>query len=241
MLPFGVRLYFTTFFLKKSSKIIYISTDNIAFVRHSYFTKRGDMIMTVDEKIKNKIKRASKGDFFILNDFSNIAEKPTIKASINKLVNENYIDRPYNGVYQKPKINQKFQFKVIPKIEEIVLQIARKNNQKIVPSGNTALNTLGLSTQVPAVYKYITNGPSRKFKIRETTIYFKHSGTKKFFEDDDVNTIFVVLTYLNDNHLKKISEKVDDELFKKLKKYSTYSTQKIQDGIRKLEEYRDTK
>lgn len=36
--------------------------------------------------------------------------------------------------------------------------IARKYNWTIAPSGNTALNLLGLSTQVPSKWKYVSYG-----------------------------------------------------------------------------------
>ncbi|MBN1578828.1 MAG: hypothetical protein JW913_19870 [Chitinispirillaceae bacterium] len=44
---------------------------------------------------------------------------------------------------------------LIPDIWSITQTIARKNGWKIVPSGEAALNALGLSTQVPGRYVFL--------------------------------------------------------------------------------------
>jgi hypothetical protein len=45
--------------------------------------------------------------------------------------------------------------------------VARKFNWRIQPSGETALNLLGLSTQVPGRWIYLSDGPSREYSIGE--------------------------------------------------------------------------
>ena len=59
-------------------------------------------------------------------------------------------------------------------IDKVAKAIARKYNWTIVPSGNTALNLLGLSTQVPATWSYISDGRYANFRIGNITIEFKH-------------------------------------------------------------------
>lgn len=39
------------------------------------------------------------------------------------------------------------------------------DNTKVLPSGMTALNTLGLSTQVPMNYTYLTTGSERTVNL----------------------------------------------------------------------------
>ena len=57
--------------------------------------------------------------------------------------------------------------------------MARKFNWTIAPSGNTALNQLGLSTQVTAHWTYISDGPYNKFTIGNIEIDFKHRSNKE--------------------------------------------------------------
>ncbi|WP_404975754.1 DUF6088 family protein (plasmid) [Weissella paramesenteroides] len=196
------------------------------------------------EKIRRRIRSSKQGRFFILNDFLDITSRNTAKVELNKLVNEGKLIRPYNGIYQKPKINKKFNFKVPPTTHEIARQIARKNNQQIAPAGDTALNLLGLSTQVPAIYEYITNGPSRKIKIsRNQIVIFKHSGTKKFINDNADNTMifetlhFLKFDELDDHKLKILSNNIDRNRYNQLSNFAKGSTEKVRNIIDKMGEY----
>ena len=52
--------------------------------------------------------------------------------------------------------------------------IARYYHWNIAPCGDVALNKLQLSTQVPVVWSYISDGPYRDFQLESITISFKH-------------------------------------------------------------------
>ncbi|MGI6085648.1 MAG: DUF6088 family protein [Acetivibrionales bacterium] len=56
--------------------------------------------------------------------------------------------------------------------------IARNYGWTIVPCGDTALNMLGLSTQVPAVWLYISDGPYKTYKADGMPLKFKHTDNK---------------------------------------------------------------
>lgn len=53
-------------------------------------------------------------------------------------------------------------------------------NQKIAPAEDTALNELGLSTQVPATYVFISDGPKKTYTLDNgLSIYFKHRANQE--------------------------------------------------------------
>ncbi len=54
----------------------------------------------------------------------------------------------------------------------------RKFNWRIQPGGAAALSLIGLSTQVPARYLYLSDGPSRTYTVGKTTLDFKHQALK---------------------------------------------------------------
>lgn len=58
------------------------------------------------------------------------------------------------------------------------MAIARKFGWTIAPSGNTALNQLGVSTQVPAKWSYISDGPYNNFEFGTVEIEYKHRSNK---------------------------------------------------------------
>ncbi len=57
--------------------------------------------------------------------------------------------------------------------------LARKFRWRIQPSGATALNFLGLSTQVPARAVYLSDGPERVYQIGNTELAFEHTALKE--------------------------------------------------------------
>ena len=50
--------------------------------------------------------------------------------------------------------------------------LARSYHWTIAPCGNTALNLLGLSTQVTVVWSYISDGPYKTYELNSTKLEF---------------------------------------------------------------------
>ena len=129
--------------------------------------------MTYKEKILDRINTLKDGYVFIANDFFDIAGYETIRSTLNRLVESKEITRIMNGIYFKSRYIELIDEYATPSIDEVAKAIARKYNWTIAPSGNTALNVLGLSTQVPATWSYISDGRYVKFTIGNTVIEFK--------------------------------------------------------------------
>ncbi len=69
---------------------------------------------------------------------------------------------------------------VIPTIGEIAQTIAKRDDAQLLPTGATAENYLGFSTQVPMNSVYLTSGTPRKIKIGKRTLTLKHSVPSTF-------------------------------------------------------------
>ena len=63
--------------------------------------------------------------------------------------------------------------------DAVAKALARCYHWTIAPCGNTALNLLGISTQVTAVWSYISDGPYNSFTIGKIEIEFKHRSNKE--------------------------------------------------------------
>ena len=129
--------------------------------------------MNAKQKIIDRIDMMESKDVFIANDFFDIAGYETIKSVLNRLVLSKEIKRIINGIYYKPKYIEYIGEYEAPSVNEVAKAIARKYNWTIAPSGNTALNLLGLSTQVPAKWTYISDGRYSSFSFGNATIEFK--------------------------------------------------------------------
>ena len=72
---------------------------------------------------------------------------------------------------------------------------------------------IGLSTQVPIKYIYITNGPYNEYEVGNNTIYFKHSTSR------EINNLpYKILICIQ--ALKTIGKNnIDDDVIKKIKSF----------------------
>ena len=131
------------------------------------------------EQIRERIINAPDGSVFVNSDFADIADNNTIKQSINRLVREGILLRVIRGVFDKPKYSKLLAEYVAVDPDAVAKALARCYHWTIAPCGDTALNMLGLSTQVTAVWSYISDGPYKTYEWDKTKIEFKHRTNKE--------------------------------------------------------------
>ncbi len=130
------------------------------------------------EGIIARIENAPAGKAFVPTDFSDITDAQTIRRLLKRFTDEGKITRVLQGVFYRPKTNRLLGEAVPPDPDSVAHAIARAQNWTITPSGQTALNALGLSTQVPAVWTYVSDGSYRSYSLDGYKISFKRSTNK---------------------------------------------------------------
>lgn len=135
--------------------------------------------MTFSKQMKERIENAQEGTIFINSDFIDITNAETIRRNLNRFAKTGIIRRVLNGVFEKPKYSALLEEYVAVDPDAVAKALARNYHWTIAPSGNTALNLLGLSTQVPAVWSYISDGPYRSYEWNSTKIIFKNRANKE--------------------------------------------------------------
>ena len=126
------------------------------------------------EQIRDRIINSPEGSVFVNSDFADIADNNTIKQSINRLVQEGILRRVIRGVFDKPKYSKLLAEYVAADPDAVAKALARCYHWTIAPCGDNALNMLGLSTQITAVWSYISDGPYKTYEWDKTKIEFKH-------------------------------------------------------------------
>ena len=125
-------------------------------------------------QIEERIADCPYGTAFSASDFLDIADPNSVSQALFRIEKNGGIRRVINGVYDKPAYSQLIQEYSVPRIDKIAEALARRFNWNIAPSGDTALNTLHISTQVPNVWEYVSDGPYREYMIGKTPLKFKH-------------------------------------------------------------------
>lgn len=130
-------------------------------------------------KILSRIYGHGRGWVFSHVDFADLGSRSTIDWRLHDLVQKGTIRRIIRGIYEYPKESTLLKETLPAEIPKVAQAIARKFNLEIQPSGDTALNLLGFSTQVPSKYVYITNGRSRSYRLQNRELHFKKGMLKE--------------------------------------------------------------
>lgn len=130
------------------------------------------------------------GEIIFPSDFRGIGNEGAIKMALHRLVKQGKIRRLAHGIYYIPKIDPLFG-EVYPGAEKVAQAIAEKEKIRIRPTGVSALNRLGLSTQVPMKLVYITDGSPRQIKLGKTIIKFKATTSKKLSAKGELSGLII--------------------------------------------------
>lgn len=130
------------------------------------------------ESMTNLIKKTNKGSIFVASDFADIANNEVVRKNLSILTKRKILKRINHGLYLYPQYS-KLTNEILPfDINEATNALARNYGWTIVPFGQTALNILGLSNQIPVTYEYLSDGPYRKYTIEGYQINFLHRTNK---------------------------------------------------------------
>lgn len=130
------------------------------------------------KEIRNRIEQQGENKLYMVRDFADLNNDGLVTRVLSRLLNEGMLIRISQGLYLYPQRNK---YGILrPTIDEIAKAIAEKDQARIIPSGLTALNKLGLSTQVTMNAIYLTDATAREIKIGNRKIIFKRCAPRNF-------------------------------------------------------------
>lgn len=191
-------------------------------------------------KIRERVVKSEQGTIFINSDFKDIAERKTVKMALSRLCDEKVLRRIRRGVYEYPEYNELLCEYVAPSPNKVAQALARNYGWTIVPCGDTALNLLGLSTQVPNVWSYVSDGPYKNYELDNIYLKFKHT-TNKEISGVSYSTALVIQALkvlgsdnIDDKAIRKLANILSDKEKKNLLLESKYVTSWIFEILRKI-------
>jgi hypothetical protein len=201
-----------------------------------------DILMdTSEKKVLSRVYGNGRGYAFSSNDFIDKLSINNIDKALSSLTKKEQIRRVARGIYDYPKYSNLLKKELSPDIEQVARAYARKFNWKIEVSGDTALNILGLSTQVVGKYTYLSNGPNKLYKLNNgTTIEFKKSSLKNIgFKYKESSLIVQALKVLGKDRIdeiiiKDIRKQIEESKFSKILNDTKSSTVWIYETIKKI-------
>ena len=156
------------------------------------------------------------GTIFIADDIDTESSYDSVTTQLSQACSSGRIERVYHGIYRKPKFNERLGMYVPCNIDSVARTIARQNGWHVIPGGDQCLNILGLSTQIPAKYQYLSDGPYKEYEIQGSRIEFKHRSPKNFPENElTAMVIQAICAQGKDNcdeiFIEKLSNSIPDE------------------------------
>lgn len=181
------------------------------------------MTQILSKEIRNRIIQKAEGQLYVVSDFADLNNDALVTRVLSRLEKDEFLIRLSQGIYLYPNRNR---FGIHrPSIDVIAKAIAEKDKARIIPTGLTALNTLGLSTQIPMNAVYLTNGTPRTISVGNRKIIFKKSVPRNFAYQSDLFSLVVLA-------MKEIGEeKINDDIISKIKEI--LSKEENQDLIKK--------
>ena len=162
------------------------------------------------KEIRSIIYRNGPNKIYMVSDFVHLNNDGLVTRALSRLEKEGVLIRLSQGLYLYPLRNK---FGVLrPSIEDIASAIAEKDKARIIPCGLTALNKLGLSTQVTMNAVYLTDATAREVTIGNRKIIFKRSAPRNFAYKTDLFPLIVAAMKelgkdgVTDEHLKIIKQ-----------------------------------
>ena len=198
------------------------------------------MTTNIYTKIKERIDLAEDGTIFVTSDFTDIATTTTARKYLGRQVEEKKIRRILDGIYEKPVYSILLNENIPANPDTVAHAIARSFHWTIAPCGDIALNKLGLSTQVPATWSYISDGPYRTFSWGNITLSFKHRTNREIsFMSESTTLVVEALKTLgkervDDKIISNLKNRIPESQKKKLLEEATNVSEWIYEIIRKV-------
>jgi hypothetical protein len=191
-------------------------------------------------EIEKRITELGAGAVFTASDFSDISNTNVINVTLFRLVKTRTIRRIMHGVYDYPKYSNFLKKYISPSPDDVAEAIARKNGWTIVPYGETASNILGLSTQVPAVWKYVSDGPYKKYAYGKIQFEFKRTMNKEISKISYKTALIIQAlkaigqTNVNEKHIRTVAYKLTAEEKENMLSEAKYATRWVYEIIKKI-------
>ena len=192
----------------------------------------------IQKLIEEKIRILKPGEIIVTADFTDVASSDTASRALLRLSDSGFIRRVLRGVYEHPQYSDLLKEYVAPSPDKIAHALARNYGWTIVPSGDTALNFLGLSTQVPAAWLYVSDGPYKKYAFDRITLKFKHTANKEISKVSYITALVIQALkalgkeMLTDGVIKALSLTLTETEKQTMLKEAKYTTSWIYDAIK---------
>ncbi|GHT01101.1 hypothetical protein AGMMS49525_00980 [Bacteroidia bacterium] len=202
-------------------------------------------MQSLSDQIESEIIKKQKGEICFAEDFKKFGNAEVVRIALFRLCRKGIIVRLSARIYLYPKRNKDGDI-IHPQIAEIIKQIAKRDNAKIIPIGLSALHALGLSTQDPVHLAFLSSNTTRTMKIGEVRVVFKQTEPKNLSYKSKVCSLAIFAlkeigkSRVQQEELQKIYDALSDESDEKIMHDAQLAPQWILDILMNYIKQRDS-
>ena len=195
---------------------------------------------STETQVFNILRRNGRGWAFSAKDFVQVAERDSIDKALQRLLAKGVIRRVIVGIYDYPINSKLLKMNISPDIDQVAEAIARKFGWTIQVTGVSALNILGISTQISASIVYLSNGPNNEYRVGNQTLEFQHTPLKNSgFKVRESSLLVQGLLSWGENNVDEkiialIRSKIPPKVRSKILKDTNFVTGRIRTSITKI-------
>jgi hypothetical protein len=137
------------------------------------FSDKGAIMERMAESIMNVATTLPEGVPLAAKGLLHLGSRAAVDQRLSRLAARGELIRAGRGIYMRP-VQTRFGPRS-PSTEQAIEALAVQRGETIVPSGATAANALGLTTQVPVKSVYLTSGRSRVLNLGRQAVELRHA------------------------------------------------------------------
>lgn len=183
-------------------------------------------MVSESEKIISQVQKMELGNVFTIDDLIFNCSKSNVYKILKTLRNKNIIKIAYKGIYYKIQYSTVLIGRLLPpNLYDVILILAKKNNEILQLNGGHTANLFHISKHVPMIEAFYTNGRTRELVLAGSRVKFTHVSNKKIFQyslqpiGDALSCMYFLEERLVDHSVvQKIRKCIGEKNFSILKK-----------------------
>ena len=140
--------------------------------------------LTQDTGLRSRLlaRIAAKPDeVWVPGDFADLANRPAIDKTLQRLVASGDLRRIERGLYDRPRMNELTGRPTVPDYRAVIRAVTRRDQARALIDGMTAANDLGLTTAVPARIEVLVDARLKPIKLGNQEIHFRYAAPSRLY------------------------------------------------------------
>ena len=124
---------------------------------------------------------ANPDEVWVPGDFADMANRPAIDKTLQRLVASRDLRRIDRGLYDRPRMNDLTGRPTVPDYRAVIRAVTRRDQARALIDGMTAASELGFTTAVPARIEILVDARLKPIKLGNQEIHFRYAAPSRLY------------------------------------------------------------